>query len=125
LFCVDHQTHFHIYLNPPAPLEIGPHLLQAEGQPVSWDAPASALPGNTTASDATLQTEALALFDYSQTLITGEEFMFIMDVPYVPPQAAPVVLVQASDTSSQPDYLLKTCDEVPSAGGGSYSNEWG
>ena len=40
--------------------------------------------------------------------------MFIMDVPYVPLQEAHIVL--AADTSSQPDYLLKTCDEVPSAG---------
>ena len=43
--------------------------------------------------------------------------MFIIDVPAVPPQETPIVLVQAADTSSQPDYLLKTCDEVPSAGG--------
>jgi len=43
--------------------------------------------------------------------------MFIIDVPAVPPQETSVVLVQAANTSSQPDYLLKTCDEVPSAGG--------
>ena len=44
--------------------------------------------------------------------------MFIIDVPAVPPQETPIVLVQAADTSSQPDYLLKTCDESSSGGGG-------
>ena len=51
--------------------------------------------------------------------------MFIMDVPYAPMQDTPIVLAQAADTSSQPDYLLKTCDEVSSAGGGGYSDEYG
>lgn len=43
--------------------------------------------------------------------------MLIADVPSVPPYETPVVLAQAADTTTQPDYLLKTCDEVPSAGG--------
>jgi len=43
--------------------------------------------------------------------------MFTMEVPYVPPYETPVVLAQATATPTQPDYLLKTCDEVPSAGG--------
>ena len=45
--------------------------------------------------------------------------MFIMDVPAVPPQQAPIVLAHAADTGSvtaQPDYLLKTCKETESAG---------
>lgn len=45
--------------------------------------------------------------------------MLPMDMPYAPPQQTPIVLVQAATTgiTHQPDYLLKTCDEVPSAGG--------
>ena len=42
--------------------------------------------------------------------------MFMMEVPYVPPQDAPIVLAQAADTTTQPDYLLKTCDEASSGG---------
>src|SRR5512139_2267870 len=43
--------------------------------------------------------------------------MITMEVPYIPPQEAPIVLVQAADTSSQPDYQLNACREVPTAGG--------
>ncbi|MFA5915568.1 MAG: hypothetical protein WC830_18645 [Burkholderiales bacterium] len=46
--------------------------------------------------------------------------MFTMDVPYVPPQEAPIVLAQAaapaSGGTSQPDYILKTCAETISTG---------
>jgi hypothetical protein len=41
--------------------------------------------------------------------------MFIMDVPNIPQQETPVVMVQVADSSLQADYLLKTCDEVSSA----------
>jgi hypothetical protein len=46
--------------------------------------------------------------------------MFTMDVPYVPTQQTPIVLVQA-DTSGagatpQPDYILKYCSETESGG---------
>lgn len=51
--------------------------------------------------------------------------MFAMDMPTVPAQETPIVLAQAADTKTQPDYLLKTCNEVPSAGGGNYGDEWG
>jgi hypothetical protein len=60
---------------------------------------------------------ALRGLDYAQTRITGEELMFIMDVPYVPPHETPIVLAQAANTSLQPDYQLIGCDEVPSVGG--------
>ena len=45
--------------------------------------------------------------------------MFTMEVPYVPVQDAPIVMAQAtaSGATTQPDYLLKTCEEVPSVGG--------
>jgi hypothetical protein len=45
--------------------------------------------------------------------------MFIMDVPSVPAQQTPIVLAQAAapGATAQPDYLLKDCKEVPSAGG--------
>lgn len=60
-----------------------------------------------------IQTEAQGLLDYAQTIIEGEELMFIMDVPYVPAQETPIVLAQAdaSGISTQPDYILKTCQE--------------
>ena len=105
----DHQHHFHIYLNPPDPLESGPSLLLS-GNPL-------AMSPDTASGTVALAATTQALFDYTQTLITGDELMFTMDVPYVPPQDAPIVLAQATNTSSPPDYLLKTCDEVPTAGG--------
>jgi hypothetical protein len=71
-------------------------------------------------SDVTLQTEAQSLLDYSQTLITGDELMFIMDVPYIPVQETPIVLAQAATPSTaatpQPDYLLKECQQIESTG---------
>lgn len=110
---VDHNSHFHIYLAPPAPVDIGPHLLLANAT--------SALPVDAISSDVTLQTEAQSLLDYSQTLITGDELMFIMDVPNVPAQETPIVLAQASSASTvgatlPPDYLLTTCKQTESTG---------
>jgi len=109
---IDYQNHFHIYLNPPAPLEIGPaHLLADNPLAMSTD-PASSV--------TTLQTEAQGLLDYAQTLTEGEEIMFTLDVPYVPAQDTPIVLVQAATPSAaqQPDYLLKACTEFSREGGG-------
>jgi hypothetical protein len=46
--------------------------------------------------------------------------MFIMDVPYVPAQQTPIVLAQAAtpaaDSTPQPDYILKQCQETESTG---------
>jgi hypothetical protein len=58
--------------------------------------------------------DSQAVLDYAQTLITGEELMFIMDVPYVPAQDAPIVLAQADAASVTPpaDYILKDCQET-------------
>ena len=46
--------------------------------------------------------------------MTGEELMFTMDVPYNPPQEAPVVLAQAGNTSATvtPDFILHACKET-------------
>ena len=67
-----------------------------------------------------LQTEAQALLDYSQTLITGDELMFIMDMPYVPVQETPIVLAQAATPGTtatpQPDYVLTECVQTESTG---------
>jgi hypothetical protein len=47
--------------------------------------------------------------------------MFIMDMPYVPAQETPIVLVQAATPAvPQPDYLLKYCAEKASTGGTRY-----
>ncbi|MDO8293192.1 MAG: hypothetical protein Q7T29_10080 [Gallionella sp.] len=73
-------------------MDIGPHLLLADGQLASLADTTSALPADAIPSDVTLQTEAQALLDYSQTLITGDELMFIIDVPAVPAQETPIVL---------------------------------
>lgn len=46
--------------------------------------------------------------------------MFAMDIPYVPPQEAPIVLAQATspsaDATPQPNYILKACTETQYAG---------
>jgi hypothetical protein len=46
--------------------------------------------------------------------------MFIMDVPVVPSQQPPIVLVQAdtagAGTTPQPDFILKECQETESTG---------
>ncbi|MHB8166023.1 MAG: dockerin type I domain-containing protein, partial [Sulfuricella sp.] len=108
-----HQSHFHIYLQPPNATPITQHLL-ADAQ--------SASSADTTVSNATLQTDTQALLAYAQSIIdTGEEIMFTMDVPYVPVQETPTLLAQATtpntgSNTQQPDYLLKVCDEVPSEG---------
>lgn len=59
-----------------------------------------------------------SLLDYTQTLIEGEELMFIMDVPYVPSQETPIVLAQAAAPAGtpQPDYILNYCKETQSTG---------
>ena len=71
-----------------------------------------------------LATDVQGLLDYSNAIIdTGEELMFTMDIPSVPAQSTPVVLVQAgasasappADGSQQADYLLKMCEEKSSA----------
>jgi hypothetical protein len=99
-----------IYLNPPAPKEIVPSSnLLADTQ--------SALPTDT-AAPAVLKTDAQGLLDYAQTLITGDELMFTMEVPYVPVQDTPIVLAQAAapgaGATPQPDYILNTCKETES-----------
>lgn len=45
--------------------------------------------------------------------------MFTMEVPYIPVQDTPIVLVQAATpgANTKPDYLFKICTEKPSAGG--------
>lgn len=106
-----HNSHFHIYLKPPTPEQIGSaHLLA--------DAATASTADSTT--PATLQSEAQGVIDYTQTLIEGEELMFIMDVPVVPAQEAPIVLAQAATptagTTPQPDFILQTCGETESTG---------
>ena len=105
-----HQNHFHVFLNPPAVKEIGVNHLLAD---------ASLAASADTITTATLPADTQGLLDYTQTLVEGEEFMFTMDVPYVPVQDTPIVLAQAAapDATTQPDYLLKACEEKPSAGG--------
>lgn len=47
--------------------------------------------------------------------------MFIMDVPAVPAQQTPIVLVQATSSAAPPpDYLLKICGEKASTGDTNY-----
>jgi len=67
-----------------------------------------------TAVVETSQADAQALQDYAQAIITGEELMFILDVPAVPPQDTHIVVVQASTATAAPqaDYILKTCQET-------------
>ena len=107
---IDSQTHFHIYLKPPTLQTITANLLAGA---------ASASAADST-QPATLQSEAQGLLDYTQTLIEGEELMFIMDVPSIPAQETPIVLAQAvapaTGTTPQPDYILNACKETESTG---------
>ncbi len=52
--------------------------------------------------------------------LTGDELMFIMDVPVVPAQDTPIVLAQVSTSGTaatpQPDFILKDCQQTPSTG---------
>jgi hypothetical protein len=101
-----HQTHFHVFLNVPTPKAItGTGYLLT-------DNPADSV------SSAVPQTDAQVLLDYTQSLITGEELMFTMDMPYVPPQETPIVLAQASAPAAtpQPNYILNDCQETESTG---------
>jgi hypothetical protein len=67
------------------------------------------------------QTDAQGLLDFAQTIIEGEELMFIMDVPSVPVQQTPIVLAQAATPAApQPDFILKTCKETGSTGDTGY-----
>jgi hypothetical protein len=64
-------------------------------------------------------TDPQNLLDYALTLITGEELMFTMDVPYVPAQETLIVLAQADTTAGStplPDFILKECQQTESTG---------
>jgi hypothetical protein len=105
-----HQSHFHIYLKPPILQTIGGnHLLTDDTTASAFDLTAP----------APLQSEAQGVISYTQTLIEGEELMFIMDVPSIPAQETPIVLAQAAapaGSTPQPDYILQTCGETESTG---------
>jgi hypothetical protein len=106
-----HQDHYHIYLSPPSPKTIDPpkNLLANGGS-------------DAVAEQAVPETaEAQALLAHVSSLLnTGEELMFIMDVPYVLVEQPPIVLVGGTSTTTnaarQPSYLLKDCQGVPSTG---------
>jgi hypothetical protein len=55
-----------------------------------------------------------ALLDYAQTLIGGEEPMFIMDVPSMPATEVPLLLAQTSAPSAArpADFVFKACTET-------------
>jgi hypothetical protein len=64
---------------------------------------------------STAQPDAQPLVDYAQSIITGEELMFIMEVPPAPPQETPIVLAQTgatTGTTPQPDYILRDCQKT-------------
>lgn len=72
------------------------------------------MPPTTASADGRTAADAQTLIDDVQTLTPGEELMFSMDVPYVPPQETPIVLAQASNTSAPatPDFILTGCQET-------------
>lgn len=109
----DGRDHFHIYLKPPARVNIddASHLLA--------NAPSNSADAN--ANSLALQQDTQALLDYAQTILDmGEEIMFFIDIPAMPVQETPVVLAQASApgtaANQQPDYILKACTETQSTG---------
>jgi hypothetical protein len=78
--------------------------LLADGQPAA------------PAADTMAPADAQGLLDYALTLIEGGELMFTMEVPYVPAQETPIVLVQAETASAPPapDSVLNVCRETAS-----------
>ena len=46
------------------------------------------------------------LLDTVLTLLTGEELMFVMDVPYIPEMDTPVLMVQAGPPAPPADYIF-------------------
>jgi hypothetical protein len=65
------------------------------------------------------------VLDYTKLLLTGEEIMFTVDVPYIPPQPDSIEMVQTAGAEAiQPEYLIKTCVEAANTsygGGGEFS----
>jgi hypothetical protein len=58
--------------------------------------------------------DAQMVIDYANALISGEELMFTIDIPYIPPQQDTIELAQAETENRQPDYLVKGCNPVNS-----------
>ena len=107
---LDAQHHFHIYLNPPEAVDIvSTQNVMVDGAPTD----------GVVAAQAVVQTDSQGLLDYAQSIVQGEELMFIMDVPAAPVQETPIVLAQTDTTGAsplQPDYILKYCTETASTG---------
>ena len=108
---INHNSHFHVYLNPPKAKDIGPaHLLTNNP---SLATPDSMIPS------AMLESESQNLLSYVETLTTeGDELMFTLDLPCVPVLEAPIVLAQAATKPGvlKPDYQLTICKETESTG---------
>jgi Matrixin len=108
---INHNSHFHVYLNPPKVTNIGPSNLLTDS--------ASLAVRDSTILSELLGAKTRELLGYVETLTTtGEELMFTMDVPYVPTLEAPIVLAQAANNTSalKPDYQLTICQETESTG---------
>ncbi|MEO7482096.1 MAG: hypothetical protein ABIT70_15905, partial [Sulfuriferula sp.] len=109
---LDDKNHFHIYLRPPEILPIKETSNLSAGTAVGAQSDAVIL-------GASQQTGAEGIFDYAQSVIDiGEEFMFIMDVTYVPVQDSAIVLTQDATLGSArgqvSELLLNACQEIPS-----------
>jgi len=67
------------------------------------------------AADTMAPADAQGLLNYALNLIEGGELMVTMEVPYVPAQETPIILVQA-DTAAPPapDSVLNVCRETAS-----------
>ena len=72
------------------------------------------------------QCDVQGLINATQFLMTGEELMFAMEVPYAPVQEAAVMLTQAKSKgkAAAPDFVLSACKETEHAGWLSVSIWW-
>lgn len=97
----DHHNHFHIYLAPPAPVNITASLL---AESVA-DTPQ-------TMGAVDILTAAQTLLSQIQPDTQEESLMFIMDVPNIPAQEPPLMVADASaaqNTAQKYDRVIGVC----------------
>ena len=110
----DHQTHFHLYLRPPKVLEIGgsSHQVEADALPMRAEASVAHLP------PSVLSDAAQAMLTHLQSPTqTEEEFMFSIDIPFVPAQNAPTMVMALAATGQPSAAFPQQKGEKPSTTG--------
>ena len=105
----DHETHFHVYLRPPKVLAIGgtTHQLEADALPLSTQSGAGSLPL------AFISNAAQIMLGQLQAPVQPEEeFMFTIDIPYVPVHDVQTVVSALAATEQSPAALQQRLEET-------------